>query len=241
MTQGERAPSSHPDPLPVVHRLAILYLVLPVAIWLVGWFHWWLGIPAVLLMAAALGSAMLPGRQFSSWRISFTPTTGALLLLALVWVMATAGGGVFDVNNYNWDRNRALLLDLSRHEWPVYYTTHLELPLLLRYYLGYFMVPGLVGKWLGAAALNWAVPLWTWAGAALALLLFARGYRGWWALAAVPILVFFSLAEDPLVKWGVLEIHSALWHFSNSPQHFIPGVLFTLLLLQLRTQAQFCP
>ena len=45
--------------LPVAHRLAIVYLMLPVMIWLVGWFHWWLGLPAVLLLALALRKALL--------------------------------------------------------------------------------------------------------------------------------------------------------------------------------------
>ena len=230
-----------PNSLPVVHRLAILYLVLPVLVWLVGWFHWWIGIPAALLVVLALSRPMLPSWKMSSWKVSFTPTTGALLLIALAWVLATAAGGVFDINNYNWDRNRAVLLDLSRHDWPVYFTTYFELPLLLRYYLAYFMVPGLIGKWFGVTALSWAVPLWTWCGAALALLLFTRGYRGWLVLAAVPLLIFFGMAEDPVLNWNVLQIHSALWHFSNSPQHFISGVLYTLLLISLRRHPQFLP
>ena len=85
-----------PNSLPVVHRLAILYLVLPVLVWLIGWFHWWLGIPAALLLVIALRKSML-----SSWRVSLTPTTGVLLLIALTWVMATAAGGVFDLDNHN--------------------------------------------------------------------------------------------------------------------------------------------
>ena len=39
--------------LPLLHRLSILYLMLPVVIWLVGWFEWWLGIPATLLLVFA--------------------------------------------------------------------------------------------------------------------------------------------------------------------------------------------
>ncbi len=225
--------------MPVVHRLTVLYLLLPVMIWLVGWFHWWLGIPAAFLITIALGRTILPSWKVSSWQISFTPVTGVLLLIALAWVMATAAGGVFDINNYNWDRNRALFLELSRHDWPVYFTTYFEVPLLLRYYLGYFTVPGLFGNWFGVSALNWAVPLWTWCGAALALLLFTQRQRGWMILAAVPFLIFFGMTEDFVLKWGLLEIHSALWHFSNAPQHFVAGVLYTLLLVQLRRHPQF--
>ena len=210
--------------------------MLPVIVWLVGWFHGWLGIPAVLLIAIALGRPML-----SSWRVSLTPATSVLLLIALALVMLTAAGGVFDINNYNWDRNRAILLHLSRDDWPVYLTTYFDFPLLLRYYLGYYMAPGLMGKWFGVAALNWAVLLWTWCGAALALLLFTRGCRGWWVLAAVPILIFFGMWDHLLRDLGVAGYRYQLRHIAVSPQHFIPGVLFTLLLIQLRRHAQFLP
>ena len=224
-----------------MHRLAILYLAAPVAIWLIGWFHWWLGIPAVLLLALALFRPLLAAVKVPSWRSAFTPTTGAVLLIALAWVMATAAGGVFDIANYDWDKHRAILLHLSRDDWPVYFTTYLELPLLLRYYLGYYMVPGLLGKWLGVAALTWAVPLWTWCGSVLALLLFTRGYRGWPVLAMAATLIFFGITVPLIPVYEGDRDYSLLRIFAHAPQHFIPSVLYPLLLIQLRRHPQFLP
>ena len=40
--------------LPVLHRLAIVCLMLPVVVWLAGWFEWWLGIPVAALLVCAL-------------------------------------------------------------------------------------------------------------------------------------------------------------------------------------------
>ena len=40
--------------------------------------------------------------------------------------------------------------------------------------------------------MNWAVPLWTWSGVALILLMFSRGRSGWKAVVAALILIFFS-------------------------------------------------
>lgn len=267
------------DETPVVHRLAIAYLLLPVIIWLVGWHTWWLGVPAAIILVAALWQSLR-----GSWQVSLQPLTLVLLLLALVWVMATAAGGVFDVNNFDWLKHRAVLLDLVRGTWPVhpptlvsglaaYLPVESELPRpLLRYYLGYYLVPSLLAKWLGISSLNILVPLWTWGGVALIMLMFTRGLKGWKALGAVAVLIFFSgmdlvrvvlaqgwdwleldvkLAGWPHVdfglhnlEWGsawsslgeyVSFMHSLMW----VPQHFVPGAMFALLLLQMRHHERF--
>ena len=220
--------------LPVAHRLAIVYLMLPVIIWLVGWFHWWLGLPAVLLLALALRKALL-----GSWRVSLRPVTWVLLLIAFAWVMATAAGGVFDINNPDMEKHRAILFDLSRGNWPTYLPTYLDLPVLLRYYLGYYMVPGLLASWFGVAALNWSVALWTWCGVALALLLFTRAYHGWKVIAAAAILIFFGEIDHLIPGWEFDDYTSMLKHLMFNTQHFITGALFTLLLIQLRRHQRF--
>ena len=199
------------ETIPVLHRVAIIYLMLPVVIWLVGWFEWWFGVPFAVLVALGLWQALGPARASLNWqsfsgtmRAALRPMTVVLLLIAFAWVMTTAAGGVFDVSNGDWIKHRALFLDLARGSWPVYQPSWLSELLvffpegvelsgfLLRYYLGYYLVPGLVGKWFGLAALNWAVPIWTWCGIALMALLFTRGLSAWKAVAAVAILIFFS-------------------------------------------------
>ena len=175
--------------LPLVHRLAMAYLLAPVAVWLLGWFHWWVGVPATALLAVGVWRALS-----GSWRWRRpSRTTVVLALAAGVWVMTTPAGGVF-TESADWPTHRAILLDMTRGGWPTYPVDYLhDAPPLLRYYLGWHMVPTLAGRWLGPAALNWAVPLWTWCGVTLVLLLFARGLptlRA--ALAAVAVLVFFG-------------------------------------------------
>ena len=216
--------------LPLLHRVAIVYLLLPVFIWLVGWFEWWVGLPTAVLLGAGLRPALA-----GPWRMTVPrPATVALLLLAVGWTLLTAAGGVFDGNNPDWLDHRALLLNLSRSPWPVFLADDLadylpgaaETPALLRYYLGWFLVPGLIGRLAGPAALNWAVPLWTGIGVALVLLLFVGDRRGGRALLAAGIFVFFSgmdvlrvlLVED--VGWwdfwidrkGWPAIGVSLWH-----------------------------
>ncbi len=192
-----------PNKVPLVHRLAVVYLMLPLVVWLVGWFEWWFGIPAAALLVLGIWPMLRPAKASHSWqtisdslRLAFRPTTVALLFIAFVWVMATSAGGVFDVNISDWYKLRSILLDLVRHDWPAEpledISRHLGVPILLRHYLGYFMVPALMGKWFGPAALNWAVPLWTWCGASLVLLMFTREFRHWKIFVAAIVLISFS-------------------------------------------------
>ena len=192
--EGQNGPAD--ATLPLLHRFAIVYLMLPVFIWLVGWFEWWFGLPAAVLLGAGLRPALA-----GPWRITAPqPATVALMLLAAGWTLLTAAGGVFDGDNPDWLDHRALLLDLSRSPWPVFLADELadylpgaaDAPALMRYYLGWFLVPGLIGRLFGPAALNWAVPLWTGIGVALVLLLFVGDRRGRCALLAAGIFVFFS-------------------------------------------------
>ena len=290
-TASPRSGNSASEEIPVLHRLVILYLMLPVLIWLVGWHRWWFGIPVAALLIFALWRSLGPYRHSFSkqalsqtWRSALRPATLILLFVALVWVMATAAGGIFDINNGDWPKHRAVLLELSRNAWPVYLPSWLSslsevFPegvepswSLLRYFLGYYMVPGLIGNWLGPAALNWAVPLWTWCGIALMVSLFTRGLVAWRAAAATVLFIFFSGMDvlalvmfegwewfEPSFAWNGwpwislgpndfgheftwnIEVHyfSNLFSLMWTPQHFIAGGLFALLVVQLWENRRF--
>ena len=156
--------------LPVPHRLAILYLMTPLVIWLVGWFQWWFGIPA-WRRCWRWGC----GRRFSgSWRVSLRPTDFVLLLIAAGWVMVTAAGGVFDDQHIRLEQAElysSILATVTGRRTCL--RTWTSPPLLA-------LLPWLLhGTWttrqlFGVATLNWAVPLWTWCGVALMLTPFTR-------------------------------------------------------------------
>ncbi len=98
----------------------------------------------------------------------------SLAAAMLVWVLLSPVGGMFLPEGQDWIAHRATFLDLAG-DWPVYLAEFVDRPQpLFRYHLGYFIVPGLVGKWLGTTALNWAVPLWTWTGLTLLAVLFSH-------------------------------------------------------------------
>lgn len=251
--------------LPLVHRLAIAYLAAPVAVWLLGWFKWWFGIPAAALLAAGLWRAL--SGPWPTWRP--TPRVLVLMLVALAWILLTPVGGLAAIDVDDWIVLRSELLDLTRDGWPAYPPDWLnDQSPLMNYYLGWHMVPALMGQWLGPAALNWAVPLWTWAGVVLVLALFTRGLptlRATSLAAAVFILfsgmdvVEYALFEglpdairllrnrisrqlvfinSPLSP-VFLEYQSNALTFRYSPHHFLTGGLGLMLILQSRLHRHF--
>lgn len=243
--------------IPLIHRLAIIYLLLPVAVFLLGWFHWWLGVPFVLLVAFGLRHAFA-GR----WTGHISLSSLGLILLALGWVLMTGAGGVFDTNtNADWIKNDSILLDMSRSAWPTHLPTEGErAEPLLRYYLGYYMVPGLAGRLLGPAAMDWMVPLWTSTGVALLLLMFTRALKSWGIWLAATILILFSgmdilriaLFQDwtsiefgrSHIEWDYfdgmrVQYSSHMVGLMYVPQHFIAAGLFSMLLLGLRDNPRF--
>ena len=229
--------------LPIAFRLALLYLMLPLAIWLLSWFRWWVGWPLTALLGVSLGPALA-----GPWRGRLRPAIWGLLAVALICVLLTAAGSAFNFR-YDWFKHRALLLDLGRYPWPVFLpdplAVHVPGPLpLLRYYLGWYLVPGLAARLWGPGALQWAVPLWTWAGLALILLLFTHRQRGRRAAAAAALLLGFS-GLDVLRVWldpwlGIfLTVEPPMHALLRAPQHFLPAGLYVLLLWHLRRQPRF--
>ena len=245
------------DDLPLLHRLAIIYLMIPVVIWLIGWFHWWFGILAAVLIVLALRPALSGPVRLSPPR----PLTLAVLLVACAWVMSTAAGGVFDFSNPDWPKHRSILLNLGYYPWPTFLPDPLSAylpgefspPYLLRYYLGWYMVPGLFAQLLGLGALNYAVPIWTWLGVALIMLLFIRQRGGWGVVVAILVFVFFGGLDslqailfrtvgestEPIQSTVQVQYLTNIRSLSWTPQHFIPAGLYTLLLLQLHRHFRF--
>ena len=255
-------PRSHP--LPVPHRLAIAYLTLPFLIWTASWFKWWFGVPLSLLTALAI-APLLTG----PWRARRpSPATLAALVIAAVVAMLSPAGGFFGWSVTDWITHRALFLDLASRPWPVRLAGYSdEPPPLLTYYSAWYLAPALFGKWFGPAALNWAVPVWTWCGFALILLLFTRRLPTVRAVAAALAFLLFSgldalevLLHEGIAggfallatsfggsslewryEWGPtrLAFLSTMEHLLWSPQHFITAALGALLLVQLRRNRRF--
>ncbi len=209
--------------LPLPHRLAIAYLTLPLLIWLLGWLEWWIGVPSAAALVWALFDA-LRGR----WITSPARWPWGVLLFAALW---TATAAIFGTHRGDWMGHAANFLDMQRGPWPTYLVDHIGngTP-LLRYHLGWHMVPAVVAKWFGVATLNWTVPVWTWTGLALVLALLVRGLSRGRAVAAALAVAFFFSGMDIVEyavrfalswqrlppRWDDMSLEAGMWDWTTA-------------------------
>ncbi|MCR0983576.1 hypothetical protein [Roseomonas populi] len=247
-------------------RLAVLllgYLTLPGLIFLAGWAQPWAAAVAGL---AGLGALLLAPGWRRAWPLS-PGMTLACLLLGLLWAGAT-GSHHLVYSSADWQIRDAVLHDLTAEAWPVAYPdADRGVDWLLRAPLGFYMVPGLLGRFLGfpaAQALLWA---WTGLGFALVLMLLAllgravaptRPGRAFAVMAGVFVLFHgldilpniwldWNFGTGPLASWGRGgEWWPRLFQYSGhvtailwAPNHAMPAWLLALLLLRYGRHPDF--
>jgi len=123
----------------------VLYLVLPLPIFLFGWLKLWIAAPLVLGTAYSLRSlaAPLPAGA-ERW-----PVCGTHLAVAAVvgcaWT-ACGGTGHLVFAKADWHVRDAVLHDLVTGRWPVGYGLLDGWETLLRAPLGYYLPAALIGK-----------------------------------------------------------------------------------------------
>lgn len=145
---------------------ALAYLLAPLPIFLVGWLQW----PAAAFMLGLL--VLSAAAVFRGCRGALYPVLGArpwalMAVTALAWVMLAGLLGPLPLNE-DWGVRMTVLRDLSHGAWPVGYGPVQGGELMLRFSMGYYLAPALVGKLLGDGAAALALGLST----ALGTLLF---------------------------------------------------------------------
>jgi hypothetical protein len=150
--------------LDLLDRLAVLYVVLPLPIFLFGWLEIWAAVPLALCMAYSLTplAASLPGKP---WPVSGTHLAVAATV-GCAWT-ACGGTGHLVFANPDWHLRDAVLHDLVTGRWPVGYGVGADR--LLRAPIGYYLPAALIGKAAGLLAAHAALAAWTAAGVVLFL------------------------------------------------------------------------
>jgi hypothetical protein len=240
------------DPL---DRISIAYLTLPLAIFLVGWFQWWMALP--LLGCTAYALRPLLGERWSM--VNRVPVTRLQFSVALVvgcsWTLF-GGADHIAFANADWHIRDAVLHDLVSSPWPVGYGLLDGKESLLRAPVAFYLPAAVMGKWVSLSAAHIVMGLWTAAGATLFLLqvLSLTPSRLGVALTVAGVVVFFSgldivgnlLNDGPRFRadWNVtthLEWWAGKFQYSSMttqlfwvPNHALGGWLSIGLLCRNR-------
>ena len=128
----------------VIELISLIYIYISLLIFLWGWCR-----PLAALVSTAVifyAVYMLDKENRENNEIIIIDIRAfiftAIFLLAIGYY---AGYGRFTLQTYDWMKHNAIFYDLSNKSWPVYYHNGDE-DSMLTYYLGQYMVPGLVGK-----------------------------------------------------------------------------------------------
>jgi hypothetical protein len=240
---------------------AVLYLVLP--LWL--FLAWWvepaaaLGLGALLAIGGGLTFREVRRLSNAAALSARIPTIKAMIAVTVIAVclIALSGIGGFGYQHYDWDKHNAVFSDLVHESWPVGYTYYGH-PVALVYYIAYYLPAALVGKLWGWPAANLALAIWSLGGLILALVLFlllVHRRRIWPALL---VFVLFSgldvvgslITHSPLtILWPEREFPGAwsywinhdgwsAWQYSSNvkllftvPNQAIAGWLITALIM----------
>lgn len=130
--------------------LSLAYIYLPIVIFFVTWTRPPIALVCLEVLLTCVfrcwksaGSGELVTRNMQNIQINFW-----LLLLVgafFIWIGYYAGYGRFVDQASDWEKHNAVLADLVNKAWPVYYSNGDEHS-MLTYYIGQYIVPGLVGK-----------------------------------------------------------------------------------------------
>ena len=236
----------------MLFALAIAYLALPVFVLLFTFFS----TPFVVLSGLALVVLVFCLFPFAQSQLNYKSLLRyhplILVSLLITYVCLIPFEGV------DWSNYVAAFNLLEDSTWPPIVEYH-DATYVLRYYLGWFMLPALVSKVLGEQYLTGAMFVWTALGVIIVMLLAFRHLKKAQHLFFAPFVFFLfsglDLVGAALVKeltdsqiywlngWGgryVFEIFSNISVFSYSPQHAI-GVFLTtsLFLFQRRLAVQY--
>ncbi len=185
-----------------LHRITILYLVLPFILFLFGWVKLSIVIPLVIILLSAIWQIIkqspvsslqspIPQSPASNLQFSNSRITAFCLLLTALWTLLSGVGGY---TFQNWDHHwrNAVLHDLINYDWPVFYSAPETGPVkMLVYYVGYWLPSALVGKLLGWQAANFFLFLWIWLGILLVTLHLASALKTS-PVKTILLLIFFS-------------------------------------------------
>ncbi|MCR4755087.1 MAG: hypothetical protein K5868_06080 [Lachnospiraceae bacterium] len=233
--------------------ISLLYMYIPIALFLFGYTKWYFALPTMLILTWAficfakddsgyIKSSVLQDKEYDpdefmtkdyiSDSVVIHPAVLAIACLTIIFICIIIGiGGAFPQAG-DWEKHNAVLRDLIRSPWPVYYDRYDKS--MLTYYLGQYLVPAVIGKLFYSFDVgNIVMAVWCVLGLILAYLMLIRLTEAdsvWKQILGVYMMLFFCGALC-LVQL-VLKLIYAERMYSVGSYHW---VLVDGIMLQYRS------
>lgn len=180
----------------IIHKLLVVYMALPILIFILGWIKPIISIPSVAVVGV-MAYRVLKDKSFEE-RVPITSKKDVetLIIAGLIIVLWVYLSGVGKLIYQNWDHifRNSIFEMLVNNEWPVIKEFTLDgndTPLLFVYYLGFWMPAAIVGKLFGITAGYYFQILWACVGVWIFYWLICCFIRRI-SLLPLVILIFFS-------------------------------------------------
>ena len=188
-----------------IPMLSLVYLAIPVLLFLSFWIKPVFSIP---LIALILYSLIKTNRNTNPFQLEKTNSKGKIILILAIlfgWVLLSGIGGFVWQNRWDHMFRNALFQDLVLRDWPVIDTSYGPSSMLC-YNLGFWLPSALVGKALGMQAGYVFQFLWAYLGVALAFALICERL-GKVSVTALVIFILFSGLDIVLFFLGKIRSH----------------------------------
>jgi hypothetical protein len=245
-------------PLPSWLKAAVIYLFIPVILFLIGWLKPWISIPVLVSICVSLIAmvARVPFSQRHGLSAANIGTTAGIAMMAISFALFTGLSDWLPQSN-DYLKHNLLAGDLVERAWPVRYQSGQD-NFYLCYGLGYYLLPAGISKVVGIQWLGTTSSLWALLGLFLfflglrrhferfrtlgiALFLLSAGLGALWHLSKSGFVQ--SLVSPTAVGAGPAEMLMGLGLYTSNldsftrifyqPQHCIPGWLGGLVIHEL--------
>ena len=141
-----------------LYACAVVYLYLPIFLFLFGWTKLWISIPIAMISSVGIYFGMQKIDYDTSKEFVIKKVDILLFFVLFMLLCIFCGGGDLFPQDYDWSKHHAIIRDLVMFRWPVKY----DGDVMLTYYLGQYIVPAFIGKVCGKSMLIaiWAQTVW---------------------------------------------------------------------------------
>ena len=219
-----------------------LYLIIPFIIFLLGWVKLVISIPISLIIIYIVYLLYKDSKQ--NYQETFTITKSTFWSIVVIFTLLLFVLGVVGIFPHSWDMigRNTMFRDLITYEWPVIYQKNGAVV----YYIGYWLVPALIGKIAGYTIGQIALLLWGALGlvlTALLLILYLRPSKSIYIHLIIGLFITFSpiLSSNgfPFLPSWTIEYSSNIVQLVDLQNQSIAMWLMVILFMHQKNTRNF--